>query len=123
MGGKVAVLEDDDAIATLLKRLLAMEGYDVTVVRDGRQAMHVLESGSFDAALLDVTLPGKDGISIMREIRDNPPTRDLPVVMLTAKTDVGSTWEGWKAGCDLYVTKPFDPEQLIRWLRGVIHNR
>jgi DNA-binding response OmpR family regulator len=123
MSGKVAVFEDDEAIATLLKRLLAMEGYDVTVVRDGRQALRVLEAGGFDAALLDVTLPGKDGISIMREIRDNPPTRTLPVVMLTAKADVGSTWEGWKAGCDLYVTKPFDPDQLIRGLRGVIHNR
>jgi DNA-binding response OmpR family regulator len=123
MREKVAVFEDDEAIATLLKRLLAMEGYDVTVVRDGRLAVRVLESGSFDAALLDVTLPGKDGISIMREIRDNPPTRTLPVVMLTAKTDIGTTWEGWKAGCDLYVTKPFDPEELIRGLRSVIGSR
>ena len=123
MGTRVAVFEDDEALATSLKRLLAMEGYDVTVVRDGRLAVRVLENGSFDAALLDVTLPGKDGISIMREIRDNPPTRTLPVVMLTTKTDVGTTWEGWQAGCDLYVTKPFDPEQLIRGLKDVIRSR
>lgn len=119
----MAVFEDDEAILTLLKRLLAIEGYDVTVVRDGRLAVGALESERFDAALLDVTLPGKDGISIMREIRGNPPTQTLPVVMLTAKTDVRTTWEGWRAGCDLYVTKPFDADELIRGLRAVIGSR
>lgn len=123
MGLRVAVIEDDEDVAALLRQVLMMEGHNVSVVRDGKKALSVLESGSFDAALLDVMLLGKDGISIMREIRESPLTRTLPVVMLTAKTDSGSTWEGWRAGCDLYVTKPFDPDQLIRALKGVVTAR
>lgn len=120
MKRRIAVVEDDESIAALLRSLLAMEGFEVTVVPDGTRALRILAGGGFDAAVLDVMLPGKDGISVLQEVRRNPPTSTLPVVMLSAKTDDRTTWEGWRAGCDLYVTKPFDPEQLVRAIKGMV---
>ncbi|MGH2794595.1 MAG: response regulator transcription factor [Actinomycetota bacterium] len=121
MGLRVAVIEDDPDIAELLRQVLFGEGINVTVVRNGADAMNVLESAAFDAAILDVMLPGKDGVTVMREIRHNPLTETLPVVMLSAKVDPKTTWDGWQAGCDLYLTKPFNPDKLVQALRKVMH--
>ena len=121
MGIRVAVIEDDPDIAELLRQVLGSEGFQVTLVRDGAKALTLLESTPFDAAILDVMLPGKDGVSLMREIRENPLTQRLPVVMLSAKRDEQTMWNGWRAGCDLYLSKPFDSEELVRAMRKVMH--
>ena len=123
MSLRVAVIEDDEDIATLIKQVLVMDGHSVSVVNDGKKALEVLETGGFDVAVLDVMLPGKDGVSIMKEIRERPTTHHLPVVMLTAKAESGATWAGWQAGCDLYLTKPFDPQKLIHTLKSVVGAR
>lgn len=120
MSPKVLVIEDDPVLGPMLETILGLEGFDVTVVSDGTRAVEMLGSGGYQAAVLDVMLPGKDGVSIMREIRKVKETADLPVVMLTAKTDPETTWAGWQAGCDLYMSKPFDPEQLAKELRRLI---
>lgn len=120
MSLRIAVIEDDPDVAELLRSLLGLEGYQVTVVPDGRRAMSTLAGGGFDGAILDVMLPGKDGVAVMREIRANPLTHDLPVLMLTAKSDSATTWDGWQAGCDLYLSKPFDPEKLVKAVRQVL---
>ena len=121
MGLKAAVIEDDPDIAELLRQVLGSEGFQVTLVRDGTQALPVLERSSFDVAILDVMLPGKDGITLMREIRENPLTKQLPVVMLSAKVDDQTMWSGWRAGCDLYLSKPFDSDKLVQAMRKVMH--
>jgi DNA-binding response OmpR family regulator len=120
MGPKVAVIEDDPDIAELLRQVLGSEGFQVTLIRNGAQALPVLETSRFDAAILDVMLPGKDGITVMREIRENPLTEKLPVVMLSAKVDEQTMWSGWRAGCDLYLSKPFDSEKLVQAMRKVM---
>jgi len=117
---RIAVVEDDPDIAPMLDKLLKLEGFQVTVVRDGREAVQTLSTGSFQAAVIDVMLPGMDGISILRAIREGSRAPDLPVVMLTARTDDQTTWEGWKAGANYFMPKPFDPEVLVRVLRSVI---
>lgn len=113
MGNRALVVDDDPAINSMLVDILELEGFDVTVVMDGSRAVEVLRSGPYDAVVLDIMLPGKNGIEIMRDIRDAADTRSVPVVMLTAKADDDTTWAGWRAGCDFYMTKPFDPAELV----------
>lgn len=120
MNTRVLVIEDDPVLGPMLETILGLEGFDVKVVSDGASAIEMLSSGTYKAAVLDVMLPGKDGVSIMREIRKMQETAELPVVMLTAKTDPETTWAGWQAGCDLYMSKPFDPEQLAKELRRLV---
>ena len=120
MTAKIAVIEDDPDIAELLRQVLTREGFQVTVIRQGSSAMPILERSAFDAAILDVMLPGKDGIAVMREIRENPLTETLPVVMLSAKVDDQTMWSGWRAGCDLYLSKPFDSQKLVEAMRKVL---
>jgi DNA-binding response OmpR family regulator len=76
-----------------------------------------LGSEPFDIVILDVMLPGMDGIQILTSIREEPSLNRVPVLMLSAKTDDATTWAGWRAGCDYYMTKPFDPDELLSILK------
>jgi len=116
MSERILMVEDDPAISSMVTDILRLDGFEVKVVADGRNALTALRSDSYVAVLLDVMLPGMDGISIMRAIREDPSTESMIVVMLTAKTDDQTTWEGWKAGCDYFMTKPFDPAELAATL-------
>ena len=117
---RVAVVEDDQAISLLLKEMLSMEGYDVTVIGDGARAMMALRAEPFDAVVLDVMLPGRDGFEILRDMRSQDELREVPVILLTALDDDKNTWEGWRAGCNLYLPKPFEPEQVVSAVRSVL---
>ena len=119
MTRRLLIAEDDPAIASMVSDILRIEGYESVIVSEGRKVLDVLRSQPFDMVLLDVMLPGLDGITIMKGIRDEPQTSDIPVVMLTAKTDDESTWAGWRAGCNYYMTKPFDPDELLVILRSL----
>ena len=123
MGSRVAVIEDDPAIGPMLNDILRLDGFEVTVIRDGLQAVPALSAGGYEAAIIDIMLPGKDGITILREIREGSRTRNLPVVMLTARSDDATTWEGWKAGANYFMSKPFDPQELVQVLRSVVDRR
>jgi two-component system OmpR family response regulator len=117
MSRRIAIVEDDPEIGPMLSKLLKMEGFEATVINDGRLAARAVSSGSYSAVVLDVMLPGKDGITILRELRTEATTKRLPVVMLSAKTDEQTTWDGWRAGASYFLPKPFDPEELVRVLR------
>jgi DNA-binding response OmpR family regulator len=119
MPKRVLIAEDDNAISSMMVDILRMEGIESAVVSEGRKVMDVLHSEPFDLVLLDIMLPGLDGISIMRAIRDDPEKGDVPVVMLTAKTDDETTWAGWRAGCNYYMTKPFEPDELLAIVRSL----
>lgn len=120
MKARVLVIEDDAVLGPMLRTILNLEGFETTVVSDGARATQILGSGAYHAVVLDVMLPGKDGVSIMHEIRSMKQTAELPVIMLTAKADSDATWAGWQAGCNLYMTKPFAPEQLANEMRRLI---
>lgn len=113
----VLVVEDDAASAHMIHEILRLEGYAIKVVSEGRAALQSLRSNAYDIVVLDVMLPGMDGIAIMKEIRDDPATAHIPVVILSAKTDDATTWAGWRAGCNYYMTKPFDPDELLQILK------
>ena len=117
MTKRVLVVEDDAAVSHMITQILRAEGYESTAAEEGRSALDLLRSQPFDIVILDVMLPGMDGISILKAIREEPSLNGVPVLMLSAKTDDATTWAGWRAGCDYYMTKPFDPDELISILK------
>ena len=118
---RVLVVEDDDAVRQVIVVKLTAEGFAVEEASNGPDGLTLLRSGRFDAAVLDVTLPGLDGYGILRSRRLHgwaPATR---VLMLTARTDDKSHLDAWTLGCDGYMTKPFDVCQLLDNVRQLAY--
>jgi len=116
----VLVVEDDREIAGALRRSLRLEGYDVRISEDGEQAL--TESGVFepDLVVLDLGLPGLDGIEVCKQLRENG---DVPVLMLTARDGTVDRVAGLDSGADDYLVKPFDREELLARLRALLRRR
>jgi DNA-binding response OmpR family regulator len=120
MAGDVLVVDDDETIRQLVRHRLAGAGYDVRVCEDGREAADVLEDGyEPEIAVLDVMMPRLDGIGLARMIRNGelPVRPDLPVLMLTSRGREEHVLEGFEAGVDDYVTKPFRSAELLARVR------
>jgi DNA-binding response OmpR family regulator len=117
---RVLVVEDDNEIADVLRRSLRIEGYDVKVSGDGTQALD--EAGLFepDAVVLDLGLPGMDGIDVARQLREDG---DVPILILTARDALDSRVEGLDSGADDYLVKPFEREELLARLRALLRRR
>lgn len=107
----ILVVDDDDRIRSLLKRFLSREGHRVTVAADAAAARRLMETMEFDLAILDVMMPGEDGLSLLAGIR-NGVSRETPVLLLTARGEAGDRIAGLKRGADDYLAKPFEPEEL-----------
>ena len=108
--GRILIVEDEPAIALALEDDLTLEGYQVTVVQDGIEGLKRARADVFDAILLDVMLPGKDGFEICRELRRNRVR--TPILMLTARAQESEKVLGLEAGADDYLTKPFGIREL-----------
>ena len=115
MRGRLLVVDDDLALAEMLGIVLQSEGFDVTHVADGSAAVAAFRDSRPDLVLLDVMLPGMDGIEICRRIRAES---GVPIVMLTARTDTVDVVVGLESGADDYVLKPFKPQELIARVRA-----
>ncbi len=113
--GRVLVVDDDQALAEMLGIVLRKEGLDVAHVGDGARAIDAFHETRPDLVLLDVMLPGMDGIEICRRLRQES---GVPIVMLTARTDTVDVVVGLESGADDYVVKPFKPQELIARLRA-----
>ncbi len=111
---RVLIIEDEVKLARFVELELRYEGYDVTVVHNGREGLETFLSGKFDLILLDLMLPGLNGIEICRRIRK---TSDVPIIMLTAKDEVMDKVSGLDSGADDYLTKPFAIEELLARMR------
>lgn len=120
MKDRILVVEDDPVLGPMLRKILQKNGFKVSIVNDGRRALPALSSGSYDAAILDVMLPGIDGITVLHQLRSSERNGNLPVLLLTAKADDATTWTGWKAGADYFMSKPFDSGELVRVLRSIV---
>ena len=103
----ILVMEDEDALATLLQYNLEKEGYDVAVASDGEEGMLQIDERQPDLVLLDWMLPKLSGIEVCRRIRGKAETRNLPVIMLTARGEESDRVRGLDTGADDYLTKPF----------------
>ena len=107
----ILVVDDDDRIRDLLKRFLSREGHRVTAAGDAAAARRLLATMEFDLAILDVMMPGEDGLSLLAAIRTGR-EKETPVMLLTARGQASDRIEGLKLGADDYLPKPFEPEEL-----------
>jgi DNA-binding response OmpR family regulator len=117
----VLVVEDDKEMAELLVRGLREESHEVDLARDGRAALALSNSGAFDVILLDVMLPGMDGLEVARELRFR--REQVPVLMLTARDALPDIVKGLDAGADDYMTKPFSFVELLARVRALGRRR
>ncbi len=117
---KLLVVEDEEAFVEALEVSLAAEGFDVTVARDGVEALEVFEQSRFDLVLLDVMLPRMSGVDVCREIRA---TSKVPVIMVTARTSEIDVVVGLEVGADDYVSKPYRMRELVARIRAVLRRR
>jgi two-component system alkaline phosphatase synthesis response regulator PhoP len=117
---RVLVVEDDPDIVELIDHYLKAEGFEVEALGDGRQALERLRGGGHDVVILDLQLPGLDGLSLCAELRRDKRTRSLPVIMLTARGDEADRVVGLEVGADDYVVKPFSPKELVARVRALM---
>ena len=118
---RILVVEDETHIAEGLRFNLEAEGYEVRVAETGEAAIEELSADSFDVIVLDVMLPGKDGFSVMSELRGKG--QFIPTLMLTARNHPEDVLKGFAAGADDYLTKPFDLNILIARIKGLLRRR
>jgi two-component system phosphate regulon response regulator OmpR len=104
------IVDDDTRIRTLLQRYLSEAGYRVTAAKDAAEARQLMASLDFDFIVLDVMMPGEDGFSLTKAIRENS---NVPILLLTARGEAGDRIEGLERGADDYLPKPFEPRELL----------
>jgi len=114
------IVDDDERIRELLKKFLLRNGFLVTSARDAAHARRVLAGLDFDLIVMDVMMPGEDGISLTRSLRE---THDTPVLLLTAKGDTEHRIAGLEAGADDYLAKPFEPRELLLRINAILRRR
>ena len=113
---RVLVADDDPDMLTILRVNLEAEGYSVEEAHDGEAAWDKARDLRPDMVVLDVMMPRIDGINVLTRMRNDPGTCDIPIVLLTAKATDEEIWEGWRAGADYYLTKPFQLDELLRFI-------
>jgi DNA-binding response OmpR family regulator len=114
------VIEDEKEIRDLVRYNLERAGYRVVPVDDGEKALREAFASRPDAVVLDLMLPGQSGLEVLRELRDEPTTRDLPIIILTARSAEMDKLIGFEQGADDYLTKPFSPRELVARLHALL---
>jgi DNA-binding response OmpR family regulator len=114
---RILVIEDDKKTASFIRKALRGEGFAVDVCHDGEDGLHLAETTPYDALVLDIMLPGRDGLSVLRQLRDRRHT--VPVLLLSARGEVNERVEGLDAGADDYLPKPFVLAELIARVRAM----
>jgi two-component system phosphate regulon response regulator OmpR len=117
IGAHLLIVDDDERIRGLLKKFLVRNGFMVTAARDAAQARRLLAGLDFDLIVLDVMMPGEDGLSLTRDLRARLAT---PILLLTAKGEAGDRINGLEAGADDYLSKPFEPKELLLRVNAIL---
>ena len=112
----VLVVDDDPVIRELVTFNLEAEGLQVASAGDGDVAHSLAREQQPDLIILDVMMPGRDGLSTLGELRSDPRTSHIPVALLTARATDAEVWEGWEAGADYYIVKPFDVNEILNFI-------
>ncbi len=123
MQSTILVVEDEPAIAELLSVNLGFAGHKVLVAENAEIAQSIIEGQLPDLILLDWMLPGMSGVRYARKLRADERTKEIPIIMLTARTDEGDKVEGLETGADDYITKPFSPKELMARIKAVMRRR
>ncbi|WP_395003318.1 response regulator [Cypionkella sp.] len=117
LAAHLLVVDDDERIRGLLQKFLIRNGFLVSVARDAQQARRLLAGLEFDMLVLDVMMPGEDGISLTRDLRRR---LSVPILLLTAKGETANRIEGLEAGADDYLVKPFEPKELLLRINAIL---
>jgi len=120
MAETIMVIEDEKEIRELIRYNLERAGFRVQVISDGEEGVRQVFASRPDAVVLDLMLPGRSGLEVLRELREEPTTRDLPVVVLTARSAEMDKLLGFEHGADDYLTKPFSPRELVARLKALL---
>ena len=123
MTTRVLVIEDDASIQEVLRYSLVQAGFDVEIVGAAEVAQQSIAKVLPDVVLVDLMLPGMSGSAFARQLRQNPRTRDLPMIMVTARADESDRVAGLEIGADDYLPKPFSPRELVARIRAVLRRR
>lgn len=118
----VLIVDDEPMARTLLRLMLVRAGFNVSEAANGADALAKVKKNRPDIVLLDVMMPGMDGFMVCETIRGQDDTSDLPIIMLSAKTDLESINRGLRLGATKYLTKPISPEDLTAHVRDVLEN-
>jgi DNA-binding response OmpR family regulator len=120
---RVLVADDDADIRYILRVNLEAEGLAVDEAVDGAQALTLAAALGPDVVVLDVMMPGRDGLDVLTALRATAATADLPVIVLSAKANDEDIWQGWRAGADIYLTKPFDVDLVVKHVKALAGGR
>jgi DNA-binding NarL/FixJ family response regulator len=120
MSKRLLIVDDEPNLLRAVAACLRAEGYEVNTARSGREALLQLAEAVPDLVVSDIRMPGMDGYQLARQLRGSPRTALIPIVFLTAKDETADRIEGFRAGVDAYLTKPFEPEELIAVVDGIL---
>jgi len=116
---KILAVDDEKHIVRLVQVNLERAGYEVVTANDGKEALQKVQDENPDLVVLDVMMPYMDGFEVLQNLRRNPATREIPVIMLTAKAQDADVFKGWQSGVDCYLTKPFNPMELLSFVKRI----
>ena len=119
-GKKILAVDDERHIVRLIQINLERNGYQVVTSFDGREALEMVASEQPDLVVADVMMPYMDGFELLRTLKKNAATRHIPVILLTAKAMDADVAAGWQSGADCYLTKPFNPNELVAFVRRIL---
>jgi DNA-binding NarL/FixJ family response regulator len=120
MAKRLLVVDDDPGLLLAVSETLRAEGYDVKTARRGADALVIVAQSLPDLIISDIRMPGMDGYQLVNNLRSNPRTRLIPIVFLSAKDETSDRIQGFKTGVDAYITKPFEPEELVAVITAIL---
>lgn len=116
---KILVCDDERHIVRLIQVNLERQGYQVVTAFDGKEGLEKIKAEKPNCVVLDVMMPYMDGFEVLKSLRRDPETENLPVIMLTAKAQDKDVFEGYHYGADMYLTKPFNPMELVTFVKRI----
>src|SRR4051794_23173856 len=119
MPKKILAVDDERHIVRLVEVNLQRAGYEVVTAYDGREALEKVKSENPDLVVLGVMMPYMDGFEVLKTLKADPSTAEIPVIMLTAKAQDADVFRGWQSGVDCYLTKPFNPMELLTFVKRI----
>lgn len=122
-GKKILACDDERHIVRLIQVNLERAGYQVVTAFDGAEGLKKAETEKPDVIVLDVMMPRMDGFETLKRLQANPATREIPVIMLTAKAQDADVFRGWASGVSAYLTKPFNPLELVTFVKRILSGR
>jgi two-component system, OmpR family, alkaline phosphatase synthesis response regulator PhoP len=120
MAKKILAVDDEKHIVRLVQINLQKEGYEVIIAGNGREALDKMAEQTPDLVVMDVMMPEMDGFEALQNMKASAATANIPVIMLTAKAQDADVFRGWQSGADLYLTKPFNPGELITFVKRIL---